>query len=66
MEIKKEMKIGEVIRKYPKTVKVFIRYNLGCVSCPMAEPESIEEAAEVHGLNIDEFLMELNKVVSEK
>ncbi len=66
MEIKKEMKIGDVIMKYPQTIEVFIEYNLGCANCPMAEPESIEEAAEVHDLNVEEFLLDLNRAISKK
>jgi hybrid cluster-associated redox disulfide protein len=59
--ITKEMKISEVIQKYPKTAFVFLDYGLHCFSCPMANPETIEEAAKLHRLDLDKFLDDLNK-----
>jgi hybrid cluster-associated redox disulfide protein len=61
-EITKEMSIGEVIQKYPKTTFVFLEYGLHCVGCPMAAPETIEEAVKLHGINLKKFLEDLNKI----
>lgn len=61
-KITKEMKIAEVIRQYPKTIFVFIDYGLHCVGCPAAEPETIEEAAKLHRIDLKKFLTDLNKV----
>lgn len=65
MEIKKEMKVGKILREYPETVKVFSKYGLKCAGCPMSEPENLEEAAMVHGLNLKDFLKELNNTIKE-
>ena len=65
-KITKEMTIGEVMKKYPKTAFVFTDYDLHCVSCPMAVGESvetIEEAAKLHRIDLKKFLSDLNKVV---
>ncbi len=51
----------EVIQKYPKTSFVFIDYGLHCINCPMAAPETLEEAAKAHNLNLEKFLEDLNK-----
>lgn len=61
--VTKEMTIGEVMKKHPKTTFVFIDYGLHCVGCPMAEPETIEEAAKLHQLDLKKFLKDLNKAV---
>ena len=61
-KIIKEMTIGEVIQKYPKATFVFLEYGLHCVGCPMASPETIEEAAKLHGINLKKFLEDLNKI----
>ena len=61
IKITQGMTIGEVMKKYPKTVFVFIDYNLHCVGCPMANPETIEEAAKLHQLDLKKFLKDLNK-----
>ena len=58
--ITKEMTIAEALKKYPKTTFVFIDYNLHCIGCPMSGPETIEEAAKVHNLDLKKFLEDLN------
>jgi hybrid cluster-associated redox disulfide protein len=55
------MTIGEVVRSYPDKIEVLMDFGLGCVGCPSAQAETLEEAAMVHGLNVDEFLTALNK-----
>jgi len=64
LKITKEMTIGEVIQKYPKTTFVFIDYGLHCIGCPMAEPETIEEAAKLHRVELKKFLKDLNKIAN--
>ena len=34
---------------------------MGCVGCPSAQAETIEEAAYVHGIKLEELLEALNK-----
>lgn len=62
-KITKEMTIGEIIRKYPKTVFLFIDYGLHCVGCPIAQDETIEQAAKVHRIDLKKFLEDLNKTI---
>jgi len=66
LKITKEMTIGEVAQKYPKTIFVFIDYGLHCVGCPVAPDETIEQAAKVHQLDLTNFLKDLNKAVDKK
>ena len=61
LKITKEMTISEVTRKYPKTIFVFLDYGLSCLGCPMAGPETIEQAAKLHCLDLKKFLKDLNK-----
>ena len=61
-KITKEMTIGEVIKKYPKAIFVFMDYGLHCVGCPMAQNDTIEGAAQIHQLDLDKLLKDLNKV----
>jgi len=62
MKITKEMTIGEVIRANPKTVPVLMSFGMGCVGCPSAQAETLEEAAQVHGMDIDAMLEALNQL----
>lgn len=62
MKITKDLTIGEVVRNFPKTPAVLMGFGMGCVGCPSAQAETLEEAAMVHGMNLDNLLAELNKV----
>jgi len=62
MKITKDMTIGEVIRANPKSVPVLMSFGMGCVGCPSAQMETLEEAAEVHGMDIDMMLEALNNL----
>ena len=63
MKILKEMTIGEVVRNHPESVKVLAGFGMGCVGCPSAQAETIEEACQVHGINVDEIIKALNESV---
>lgn len=61
--ITKDMTIGEVISKYPKTMLVFFSHGLPCVGCHVAQWERVEEGALAHGIkDIDSLVKDLNKV----
>lgn len=59
MEIKKDMLIGEVIRKKPEAIEILLRHGMGCVGCPSSQMESLEEAAMVHGLDLNSLMKDL-------
>ncbi|WBW97138.1 DUF1858 domain-containing protein [Oceanirhabdus sp. W0125-5] len=61
MKITKDMTIGEVIKQFPKAVEVLMGFGMGCVGCPSAQAETIGEAAQVHGINIEELIKALNE-----
>lgn len=59
--ITKEMTIGEVISKKANAAEILMSFGMGCVGCPSAQSESIEDAAQVHGLSLEALLEALNK-----
>ncbi len=61
MRITKDMLIGQILREYPETAGILQSFGMGCVYCPSAQGESIEQAAMVHGLNLDALIEALNK-----
>ncbi|MDF2883317.1 MAG: hypothetical protein K0R54_3874 [Clostridiaceae bacterium] len=61
MKITKEMTIGEIVRNFPNSAEILMNFGMGCVGCPSAQAETLEEAAMVHGMNIEKLLEELNK-----
>ena len=61
MEITKDMFIGDLIRKKPEAVEILLSFGMGCIGCPASQMESLEEAAMVHGLELDKLMIALNE-----
>ena len=62
-KITKDMNIKDVISKHPEVIPVFAKYNMGCIGCIAASFEKISDIAQVHGINVDLFVDELNKAL---
>lgn len=60
-KITKDMTIGEVLKKHPKMQIVLEGFGLHCLGCPMSQIETIEEASEVHNIDLDFMLDKLNE-----
>ncbi len=65
MAITKDMGIMEVINQYPATIEIFMNSGMGCIGCAAAHFENIEQAAMVHGLDLDALMEDLNSVTEE-
>jgi hybrid cluster-associated redox disulfide protein len=65
MTITAEMTIGEVLAKYPESLKVFLSHGLMCVGCAVARFENIGQGATAHGINVDALIKDLNEVVGQ-
>jgi hybrid cluster-associated redox disulfide protein len=63
-KITKEMTFGEVLKKYPETVKTFFEYGMHCFGCHIAVSETIEQGALAHGVDVGQLMQDLNKTVS--
>ena len=61
MAITKDMIIREVLMSKPEAADVLMAHGMGCVGCPGAQMETLEEAAAVHGMNLDDLMSALNK-----
>lgn len=61
MEITKSTLIGELLRAHPEKANTLMSFGMGCVGCPSAQMESLEEAAMVHGMDLTALLDALNK-----
>ncbi len=60
MEITKLSSINDVLRTHPESIKVFEKYNMGCMGCMGASAESIENGAMMHGIDPSIIVQELN------
>ena len=55
-QITKEMTIGEILRANPNVAPILMEAGMHCLGCPSAQAESLEEAAMVHGMDINDLM----------
>ena len=55
-EITKETTIGELLRSNPEVAPILMEAGMHCLGCPASLMESLEEAAMVHGIDIDDLM----------
>lgn len=60
--ISKDMTIGEILRQAPEAAPVLLEAGMHCLGCPSAQAETLEEAAMVHGMDIDELMTKIAAV----
>ena len=60
MEINKDMTIGELLEKAPEKAEILLEAGMHCLGCPASQAETIAEACEVHGINVEELIKKLN------
>ena len=59
-EITKETTIGEILRTAPDVAPLLMEAGMHCLGCPASQMESLEEAAMVHGIDIDDLMKTIN------
>lgn len=61
--ITKNMAIGKIVQKYPKTFPIFAKYGMHCIGCVISAYENLEQGAAAHGIKLDAMLKDLNKAI---
>jgi len=62
--VNKEMLIGELIEIDPGIIAILMSAGMHCVGCPSSAMESLEEAAMVHGMDVDPLVAMINKYLA--
>lgn len=65
-QVSKDMLIGELIRLDPNVAPILMRAGMHCLGCPSAQMESLEEAAMVHGLDVNVLVSQINDFLENK
>lgn len=60
-QITKDMTIGEIIRIDQGVIPILMEAGMHCIGCPSAQGETLEEAAMVHGMDIDALMNAINE-----
>jgi hybrid cluster-associated redox disulfide protein len=66
MVVTKESVIGDVLDAEPTTAQFFLAMGMHCLGCPSARGESIADACEVHGVDADDLVEQINSFLSGK
>ncbi|MCR5467921.1 MAG: DUF1858 domain-containing protein [Lachnospiraceae bacterium] len=55
----KDTKIGELLDVAPDMANVLSEMGMHCVGCPSSRGETLEQAADVHGMDVDDLVEDI-------
>ena len=64
-KVSKDMLIGQLLQIDANIAPILMRAGMHCLGCPSSEMESLEEAAMVHGLDVDVLVNQINDFLGE-
>ena len=62
--VSKTTQIGEVLNLNPNVKEILLGFGLHCFGCPMSQMETLEEAAAVHGVDVDLMIEKINEFLN--
>ena len=64
-KVSKDMLIGQLLQIVANIAPILMRAGMHCLGCPSSQMESLEEAAMVHGLDVDVLVNQINDFLGE-
>ena len=61
-DITKDMTIGEILSIKPEVAPALLSAGMHCLGCPASQGETLEEAAMVHGIDIEDLMKAIAEV----
>jgi acetoin utilization protein AcuB len=58
-----DLTVAEVMDRWPQTVPIFLHHRMACVGCPIGPFETLAEAEEIYGIEVDRFTKELQQTI---
>ena len=65
-EVSKDMIIGDILQQDATIAPILMAAGMHCIGCPASQGESLEQAAEVHGMDADELVSKINEFLAAK
>jgi hybrid cluster-associated redox disulfide protein len=59
MLIRSDDLVDDVMSRSPQTIRMFLRFNMRCVGCPIACFHTVDDACREHGVDREAFLKAL-------
>ena len=64
--VNKDTLIGDIIAIDPGNAAILMANGMHCPGCPASQGETLEEACQVHNMNVDELLDTINEYLAKK
>ena len=64
-KVSKDMLIGQLLQIDANIAPILMIAGMHCLGCPSSQMESLEEAAMVHGLDVDVLVNQINDFLGE-
>ena len=64
-KVSKDMLIGQLLQIDANIAPILMRAGMHCLGCPSSQMESLEDAAMVHGLDVDVLVNQINDFLGE-
>ena len=65
-QITKDTIVGDILDIDATTAPLFFEIGMHCLGCPASRGETIEQACEVHGVDVDELVAKINEHIADK
>ena len=59
VQVSKETMIGDLLRIDQNVAPILLNIGMHCLGCPSSQMETIEEAAMVHGMDIEVLMTKI-------
>ena len=64
--ITRDSLLMEVLENAPQTAPFFNAIGMHCLSCVLANDETIEQACAAHGFDVDDFVVQVNAFLEQQ
>ncbi len=64
--VTKDMIIADLLKVDEAVVPILMASGMGCVGCPSAQGETLEEACFVHGIDSEQVIKQINDYLAQK
>ena len=63
-QITKDTIIADILKIAPDSVPLFRSIGMNCLGCAMASGETLGQACDAHGVDVDDLLLKLTEFVN--
>ena len=60
-QVTKDMIIYDVVKQFPHSSGILAKHGMHCLGCCVATWETLEQAAQTHGIDVNFIITDLNK-----